>query len=115
MAPRRLDQSFEWATGPDAVTLDVFGHALRESSPWGQDLLGLYAGPQTVAEMKRTNRDKDWSFITALGLRIIEADDERGWLHVFTAEALTELLKTMLRQQVSDQEPTERLRRAKIH
>jgi hypothetical protein len=84
---------FEWGTGMGAVTLDVFGHALRESAPWGQELLGLYAGPQTVAEMKRTNRDKDWAFITALGVRMIEADDERGWLHIFSADTLAELLK----------------------
>lgn len=84
---------FEWVTEPRAVILDVFGHALRESSPWGRDLLGIYAGPQTVAEMKRTNRDKDWPFITALGARMIEADDDRGWLHIFDADTLAELLK----------------------
>jgi hypothetical protein len=74
------------------VTLDIFGHALRESAPWEQDIIGLYAGPQTVAEMKRTNRDKDWAFITALGVRMIEADDDHGWLHIFKADILTELL-----------------------
>jgi len=77
------------------VTLDVFGHALRESSPWEQDLVGLYAGPQTVAEMKRTNRDKDWSFITALGLRMLEADDAKGWLHIFNADTLAKLVQTI--------------------
>ncbi len=41
--------------------------------------------------MKRTNRDKDWTFITALGVRMVESDDDRGWLHVFTPEALAEL------------------------
>jgi hypothetical protein len=83
---------FEWASKPDTVTLDVFGHALRESTPWERELLGLYAGPQTVAEMKRTNRDKDWAFITALGVRMVEADDDRGWLHIFRADTLEELL-----------------------
>jgi hypothetical protein len=83
---------FEWIPGPDVVTLDIFGHALRESAPWEQDIIGLYAGPQTVAEMKRTNRDKDWAFITALGVRMIEADDDHGWLHIFKADILTELL-----------------------
>jgi hypothetical protein len=83
---------FEWATVTETVTLDVFGHALRESVPWEQDLLGLYAGPHTVAEMKRTNRDKDWAAITALGMRMIEADDDRGWLHIFNADILAELL-----------------------
>ena len=85
---------FEWVLDSSAVTLDVFGHALRESSPWTQDVLGLYAGPHTVATMKRTNRDKDWAFITALGVRMIEADDERGWLHIFKPDTLAELLET---------------------
>ncbi len=75
------------------VTLDVFGHAPRESAPWEQELIGLYASPHTVVEMKRTNRDKDWAFITALGARMVEAEDDRGWLHLFNAEALTELLR----------------------
>jgi hypothetical protein len=72
----------------------VFGHALRESSPWPADTIGLYANPHTVAEMKRTNRDKDWPFITALGVRMIEADDNRGWLHIFRPDTLEELLLT---------------------
>jgi hypothetical protein len=84
---------FQWDSGPDPVTLDVFGHALRESSPWSHDVLGLYAGPHTVAQMKRTQRDKDWAFITALGQRMIEAEDDRGWLHIFDAETLIDLLK----------------------
>lgn len=83
---------FEWRVEPDIISLDVFGRALRESSRWEQELLGLYAGPQTVAEMKRTHRDKDWACVTALGVRMIEAEDERGWLHIFDAETLSELL-----------------------
>lgn len=84
---------FQWDSQLDVTTLDVFGHALRESSPWPQDVFGLYAGPHTVAQMKRTNRDKDWAFITALGQRMIEAEDDRGWLHIFEADTLAELLK----------------------
>ena len=42
--------------------------------------------------MKRTNRDKDWSYLTALGIRMIEAGDDRGWLHLFDAETLLELI-----------------------
>src|SRR5204862_1979693 len=48
---------------------------------------------QTVAEMKRTNRDKDWAFVTALGVRMLEAEDQRGWLHIFNAETLAKLLE----------------------
>jgi len=81
---------FEWPAEPTVVTLDVFGHALRESVPWAREIFGLYASPQTVAEMKRTNRDKDWAFITALGVRMLEADDTRGWQHIFIAETMLE-------------------------
>ena len=84
---------FQWDSQPGVTTLDVFGHALRESSPWPLDVFGLYAGPHTVAQMKRTNRDKDWAFITALGQRMIEVEDDRGWLHIFEADTLTELLE----------------------
>ena len=83
---------FQWKSSSEVRTLDVFGHALRESSPWPQDVFGLYAGAHTVAQMKRTNREKDWPFITALGLRMLEAEDDRGWLHIFEARTLIELL-----------------------
>lgn len=84
---------FNWGRGPGAVTLDVFGRALRGSTPWQNELSGLYASPHIVAEMKRTSRDKDWPFITALGTRLIEMGDGRGWLHVFDEEILKELLR----------------------
>lgn len=38
--------------------------------------------------MKRTNREKDWPFATALGVKMLEAGDERGWLHIFDDEVL---------------------------
>jgi hypothetical protein len=38
--------------------------------------------------MKRTNRDKDWPFVTALGARMIEMGDERGWLHIYDEKLL---------------------------
>jgi hypothetical protein len=85
---------FQWATPPDMAALDVFGQALREASPWAGDVFGLYAGPNTVAAMKRTSRDKDWAFITALGERMLEADDPRGWWHIFDAVTLGQLLRT---------------------
>ncbi|HTG45156.1 MAG TPA: hypothetical protein VK633_11565, partial [Verrucomicrobiae bacterium] len=82
---------FEWPLQPDPLLLDVFGQPLRQFSPWERDLSGLYAGAHTVAAMKRTSRDKDWAFVTSLGLRMIEAGDERGWLHIFHAENLQAL------------------------
>jgi hypothetical protein len=38
--------------------------------------------------MKRTNRDKDWPYVTALGARMIEMGDERGWLHIYDENLL---------------------------
>jgi len=85
---------FQWGTGPEATTLDVFGHALRESSPWQDDVAGLYASQNVVAEMKRTDRDKDWPFITSLGVALLHARDSRGWLHLFEEDSIREMLET---------------------
>ena len=84
---------FQWGSGPEVTTLDVFGHALRESSPWQDDIAGLYAGENVVAEMKRTDRDKDWPFITSLGVALLHTRDPRGWLHLFDTEAISEMLE----------------------
>lgn len=84
---------FQWGAASDVTTLDVFGHALRESSPWQDDIAGLYASKNVVAEMKRTDRDKDWPFITSLGVGLLEARDPRGWLHLFDADAISEMLE----------------------
>ena len=40
---------FNWGRGPGAVTFDVFGRALRASTPWQNELSGLYASPHIVA------------------------------------------------------------------
>jgi len=77
---------------PEVTTLDVFGHAVRESSPWQDDVAGLYASENVVAEMKRTDRDKDWPFITSLGVALLQARDPRGWLHLFDADSISEML-----------------------
>lgn len=79
---------FLWKADRAEAYLDIFGVAPRASSPWDADLSGLYAGPHTVAEMKRTDREKDWPFATALGVKLHEAGDERGWLHNFNYEVL---------------------------
>ena len=47
----------------------------------------------TLAEMKRTRRRKDWDQATALELAMLQAKDSRGWLHIFDADVLKELLK----------------------
>lgn len=84
---------FQWDSMPDVTTLDVFGHAMRESAPWADDVAGLYASQNVVAEMKRTDRDKDWPVITSLGVALLQARDPRGWLHLFNADSISELLE----------------------
>lgn len=79
---------FAWPPANSGACLDVFGVAPRSSSPWEAEIQGFYASPHTVAEMKRTNRDKDWPFVTALGARMIEMGDERGWLHLYDEKLL---------------------------
>lgn len=83
---------FEWKSEDGFAHLDVFGVAPRASSPWAADIHGLLAGMHTVAEMKRTDRPKDWPFATALGARLLESGDLRGWLHLFDADALRRMI-----------------------
>lgn len=84
---------FHWpSTIADKAFLDVFGIPPRLSSAWQIQMQGIFAGPHTVAEMKRTKRRRDWDQATALGLKMIEAGDQRGWLHLFDATTLQALL-----------------------
>lgn len=85
---------FTWKTKPEETCLDVFGIAPRGSSPWEQQLAGIYARPNVVAEMKRTNRDKDWPFATALGGEMLGEGDVNGWLHLYDAEVLQTRMAT---------------------
>jgi len=86
---------FVWSVPEGEAFLDVFGIAPRGSSPWQSESRGPYAGLHTVAEMKRTDRDKDWPYTTALGLKLLEQGDSRGWLHLFNYEALSETSKKL--------------------
>lgn len=81
---------FTWKTKPEETCLDIFGIAPRGSSAWEVEILGLYASRHTVAEMKRTNREKDWPYITALGIKLLKAGDPRGVLHIYNAETLAQ-------------------------
>ena len=80
---------FTWKTAPEETCLDIFGIAPRGSSAWEEEVYGLYASRHTVAEMKRTNREKDWPYINALGIKLLKANDSRGYLHLYDADALT--------------------------
>jgi hypothetical protein len=85
---------FHWPSqSKDKPFLDVFGAPPRVSSPWQEEVIGNFAGRHTVAEMKRTNRRKDWDQISALGLQMLKAGDKRAWLHIFDSPTLTTLLR----------------------
>jgi hypothetical protein len=85
---------FAWETVGAEAYLDVFGIAPRASSSWEAGVHGFYASPHTVAEMKRTNRERDWPLVTALGAQMLRRKDPRGWLHIFDAELLQDLAAT---------------------
>ncbi len=80
---------FEWP-GTDGY-LDVFGIAPRARSSWLEGTTPIYAHPHVVADMKRTGRDKDWPFLTALGVKLVESGDPRGWLHIYDEDRMGEL------------------------
>ena len=38
--------------------------------------------------MKRTNRARDWPFVTAIGAKLLKEREVRGWLHIYDHELL---------------------------
>ena len=56
----------------------------------GTELHIFYEG---LVEKKRTDRDKDWPFITSLGTDMLRSGDSRGWLHLFEPDAIFEMMK----------------------
>ena len=86
---------FEWLVEGAKPHLDVFAVAPRGSSDWSRGISGLLVGMHTVAEMKRTDRAKDWPFANALGGKLIESGDLNGWLHIFDAATLRELSESV--------------------
>ena len=87
---------FSWGGRADVSPfLDVFGTPPRVTGSWQRRVRGLFADRQTVAEMKRTRRHKDWDQATALGLQTLKAGQPEGWLHIFDAETLTRLAESV--------------------
>jgi len=79
---------FVWRSARAEAYLDVFGVPPRGTGDWASEVRDLYAGRHTVAEMKRTNRERDWPYATALGAQLLAAGDARGWLHIFDLDVL---------------------------
>jgi hypothetical protein len=81
---------FEWP-GADGF-LDVFGIAPRARPLWYEETIPVYAQPHVVADMKRSDREKDWPFLTALGVKLVEGGDPRGWLYIYDEDCMADLL-----------------------
>ena len=76
---------FNWG---DEAYLDVFGLPPRIAEPWSVEAPGPYASRDQVAKMKRTRRAKDWGQATALGLQMLQAGQNDGWLHLFDPQSM---------------------------
>lgn len=77
----------ERATGVEH-RVDIFGKPPRvqrmEVDPHDRDI----AARHVVAQMKKTDRDKDWPIVFSLGRQLLEKGDSRGVLHVQDAQSL---------------------------
>lgn len=73
----------------DEHHLDFFGKAPRVSEMEHDGIEPDYASRQVVAQMKKTDREKDWPIVFALGRQALADGDVRGVLHGQDAEWLT--------------------------
>lgn len=68
--------------------VDIFGKPPRvpqlETDPDDSDI----ASRQVVAQMKKTDRDKDWPIVFGIGQQMLQRGDWRGVLHLQDAEPL---------------------------
>ncbi len=78
----------QWKSPGRDAHLDIFSVAPRATTQWESEMRGLLAGMHTVAELKRTDRAKDWPLADNLGVKLIEAADLRGWLHIHDSDPL---------------------------
>lgn len=103
--------------------VDVFGKPPRVRALELDPADSAIASRHVVAQMKKTDRDKDWPFVFSLGRQMLDAGDPRGVLHLQDADALiaawpmvplverTELVRLRPLLALLDHEPA-RLRRA---
>jgi hypothetical protein len=83
---------FEWRVEGWPLQLDVFGVPPRSIGRWQDESRGLYVGLETLADMKRTDRLRDWAFVTSVGMLMLESGDWRGWLHICDQTLLESLV-----------------------
>ncbi len=80
-----------WSGGDSMENkVDIFGQPPRvQASEIVADAEG-WADRHVVAQMKRTDRDKDWPFVDGLGLQLRLAGEARSLLHIRDARRLRE-------------------------
>lgn len=82
--------------------VDIFGKPPRvprlETDPDDADL----ASRQVVAQMKKTDRDKDWPIVFGIGRQMLERADWRGTLHLQDAEPLASVWPRVPQEQRGD-------------
>lgn len=68
--------------------IDLFGKAPRVQCTETDQDNAQYASRHVVAQMKKTDREKDWPIVFGLGRQMIEREDWRGVLHLQDAATL---------------------------
>jgi len=74
-------------------SIDVFANPPRVLTPIEEEPPGLLASLNTIAEMKKTRRPKDWSYVTSLGAKMLKDGDPQGLLHIFDVDLLAEFVE----------------------
>ena len=74
-------------------SIDVFANPPRVLTPIEEEPPGLLASLNTIAEMKKTRRPKDWSYVTSLGAKMLKGGNPQGLLHIFDADLLAEFVE----------------------
>jgi len=74
--------------------LDVFCRPPRVDVVESDPVKKEFASRDTVARMKRTDRDRDWPIVDGLGLQLRRRDPERALLHIQDAVLLRETWTT---------------------
>jgi hypothetical protein len=74
--------------GSPEQRLDIFSKPPRVDRVETGPESPIFASRHTVAQMKRTDRDRDWPLVGALGLQLRRLEPELALVHIQDAEAL---------------------------
>ena len=74
-------------------SIDIFTSPPRVLNSTETKQPGLLASFNTVAEMKKTKRSKDWNFVSGIGLRMLNEGDKSGIFHIYDCDLLINLVQ----------------------